>query len=172
MPGSDPIYIRPIRRDEAPAWRALRLEGLINHPEAFGSSPEEFSVLDMAAVADRIPAPGEDDVLFGVYENGVLDGCAGFYRDTSLKGRHKGTLWGVYLRPALRGRGFGEALVDAVIEHARARVEILKCVVNPESPGARRLYLGRGFKTYGMEPRALRVNGRDQDDELLALILN
>jgi GNAT superfamily N-acetyltransferase len=143
----------------------------VGHPEAFGASPEEFEVLDMDAVAARIPAPGGDDVIFGVYENGALDGCAGFYRDASLKGRHKGTLWGVYLRPSLRGRGLGEALVDAVIEHARGRVEILKCVVNPETPGPRRLYLSRGFRPYGMEPRALRVNGRDQDDELLALIL-
>ncbi|HWE98550.1 MAG TPA: GNAT family N-acetyltransferase [Caulobacteraceae bacterium] len=171
MPGSDAIEIRPIRRDEAAAWRALRLEGLVNHPEAFSVSPEEFETLDMAAVAARMPEPGGDNIIFGVYEHGVLDGCAGFFRDTNLKERHKGTLWGVYLRPSLRGRGLGEALIDKVIEHARTRVEILKCVVNPESPGARRLYLGRGFRTYGMEPRALRVNGRDQDDELLALIL-
>ena len=122
-------------------------------------------------IASRIPAPDGDDVLFGVFVGDELSGCAGFARQKHMKGRHKALMWGVYLRPSLRGRGLGEALVDKVIEHARSRVELVKCVVNPESPGARRLYLGRGFKTYGREPRALRTGGRDQDDELLALIL-
>jgi ribosomal protein S18 acetylase RimI-like enzyme len=164
------IVIRPITREEAPAWRTLRLEALANHPEAFAVSVEEFEPLDLEAVAARIPAPGGDDVLFGAYADNVLSGCAGFYRATSLKERHKGTLWGVYLRPALRGRGVAEAMIDAVIAHAEARVDILKCVVFPESRAARALYLGRGFKTYGIEPRALRIGGRDQDDELMALI--
>jgi ribosomal protein S18 acetylase RimI-like enzyme len=164
------IEIRPITRKEAVAWRELRLEALANHPEAFGASLAEFEALDLEAVTARIPAPGGDDVLFGVYANGILGGCAGFYRDTTEKGRHKGTMWGVYLRPALRGRGLAEAMIDTVIAHARARVEILKCVVNPETPAARALYLGRGFRTYGLEPRALRVGARDYDDELLALI--
>jgi ribosomal protein S18 acetylase RimI-like enzyme len=170
MSATETFEIRPITRDEAAAWRALRLEALANHPEAFGMSHEEFEVLDLEAVASRIPAPGGDDILFGVYVEGALGGCAGFFRDTSVKGRHKGTMWGVYLRPALRGRRLAEVLIDAVIDHARERVEIVKCVVNPETPAARALYLGRGFKTYGLEPRALRVGDRDYDDELLALI--
>jgi ribosomal protein S18 acetylase RimI-like enzyme len=172
MAGTTGVEIRPIRRDEAPVWRALRLEGLINHPEAFGWSAEEFDALSLSELTASIPAPGGDDILFGVYEDGALGGCAGFFRDTSLKGRHKGTLWGVYLRPALRGRGLGVALVDAVIAHAAARVELLKCVVNPENRGAWALYRSRGFATYGVEPRALRVNGRDQDDELMMLVLD
>ena len=170
MSAAETIEVRPIARDEAAAWRALRLEALTKHPEAFGMSHEEFSVLDLVAVAARIPAPGGEDILFGAYADGELGGCAGFFRDTSVKGRHKGTMWGVYLRPALRGRGIAERLIDAVIDHARSRVEILKCVVNPETPAARALYLGRGFQTYGLEPRALRVGARDYDDELLALI--
>jgi len=163
--------IRPIAREEAPTWRLLRLEALKNHPEAFGSSYEEFVLLDAQTVAERIPLPGGDDVLFGVYAGGELCGCAGFARETSIKGRHKGLMWGVYLKPALRGQGVGEALVDRVIAQAGRCVEILNCAVNPENLGARALYLSRGFEVYGCESRALRTGGRDHDEELLALIL-
>jgi ribosomal protein S18 acetylase RimI-like enzyme len=162
--------IRPVTRDDTPAWRELRLESLTRHPEAFASSHEEFALLDARAVAGGIPAPGGDDILFGVFTGGALAGCVGFYREKGLKVRHKGVMWGVYLRPILRGRGVGEALIDRLIAHARAHVEILKCAVNPANLGARNLYLSRGFEPYGREPRALRTGGRDHDDELLALV--
>ena len=170
MAQSAPFEIRPLTRDDAPDWGALRLEALKNHPEAFGSSFEEFSQLDPGEVAARIPSPGGDDVLFGVFADGQLCGCAGFMRQPYLKGRHKGLMWGVYLRPILRGKGVGEALVARVIEQAQSCVEILTCSVNPENLGARALYLRHGFEVYGREPRALRTGGRDHDEELLALI--
>ncbi len=171
MPEPVSFEIRPLTRDDAPAWRALRLEALTNHPTAFGSSHEEFSQIGLDEVAQRIPPAGGDDVLFGVFAGGELCGCAGFARQLHMKGRHKGLMWGVYLRPMLRGKGVGEALVDRVIAHAARHVEILNCSVNPENRGARSLYLSRGFTVYGREPRALRTGGRDHDEELLALIL-
>ena len=171
MPDADAFTIRPLTRDDAPAWGALRLEALKNHPEAFGSSYEEFILLGAEQVAERIPEPGGEDVLFGVFSGGELSGCGGFAREKHLKGRHKGLMWGIYLRPSLRGTGAGDALVSRVIEQARAHVEILTCAVNPENLGARALYLRHGFKVYGREPRALRTGGRDHDEELLTLIL-
>lgn len=172
MSEPDSFEIRPLTREDAPAWRVLRLEALTHHPEAFGSSHEEFSQLSADEVAERIPLAGGDDVLFGVFVGRDLCGCAGFVREKSLKGRHKGLMYGVYLRPLLRGRGVGEALVDLVIAQAARHVEVLTCSVNPENRGARSLYLSRGFTVYGREPRALRTGGRDHDEELLALILS
>jgi len=92
------VDIRPILREEAPAWRALRLEAMRAYPSAFSASPDDWEQLAMAAVANRIPAPGGDDVLFGVYLDGELMGCAGFMREMGAKEQHKGYLWGVYLR--------------------------------------------------------------------------
>ena len=169
---STELHIRPLTRDDAADWAVVRLEALKNHPEAFGSSFEEWSQMSPEEIAARIPAPGGDDVLFGVFADGQLCGCAGFTRQPYLKGRHKGLMWGVYLRPILRGRGVGEALVARVVEQARSCVEILTCSVNPENLGARALYLRHGFKVYGREPRALRTGGRDHDEELMALILS
>ena len=171
MPTDPPAFeIRSVTREEAPAWRELRAEALKNHPAAFMSAYEDFILLDEETVAARIPPPGGADVLFGVYAAGVLSGCAGFLREVGLKERHKGYMWGVYLRPMLRGTGAGEALVAAVIDQASRHVEILRSAVSTENLGARALYLRMGFHTYGIEPRALRTGGRDYDDELLALV--
>jgi len=165
------VLIRPITREEAAAWGVLRLEALINHPTAFSADPEVFRRLSPEEVAARIPEPGGSDVLFGAYLNDELHGCAGFMVEKGAKERHRGFMWGVYLRPTLRGLGVGGDLVAAVIAQARAHVDILNTAVNADNAGARALYLRMGFSVYGTSPRALRVDGWDYDEDLLAMVL-
>lgn len=167
-PGSD-FDIRPVTRAEAARWRTLRLEALKNHPVAFMSSYEEAVERDLASFAERIPEPGGAEVLFGVYVGGELAGCAGFGREPGAKEKHKGFMWGVYLRPALRGRGIGEALIGRLIDHARDHVSLLRCSVTVENGSAADLYRRLGFVEYGIEPRSLRYEGRDYDEALLAI---
>lgn len=163
--------IRPVARGEAAAWRELRAEMLKNHPIAFSSAYEDFILQPLEVVAARIPEPGGGDVLLGVYRGGELCGSAGFARESGRKSEHKGVMWGIYLRPALRGTGAGEALVAAVVAHARERVALLFCAVTTQNVGARALYERLGFRVYGVEPRALRWGGRDYDEALLVLEL-
>jgi ribosomal protein S18 acetylase RimI-like enzyme len=167
-PGSD-FDIRPVTRAEAPAWRALRLEALKNHPLAFMSSYEEAVKRDLSFFAERIPEPGGADVLFGVYVGDELCGCAGFGREPGEKEKHKGFMWGVYLRPELRGRGVGEALVGRLLDHARGQVALLRCSVTTENTAACELYRRMGFIEYGIEPRSLRYDGTDYDEALLVI---
>jgi ribosomal protein S18 acetylase RimI-like enzyme len=167
-PGSD-IDIRPVTRAGAPAWRALRLEALKNHPLAFMSSYEEAVKRDLAFFAERIPEPDGADVLFGVYVEGELCGCAGFGREPGEKERHKGFMWGVYLQPALRGRGLGKALVERLLDHARGQVALVRCSVTTENTAACELYRRMGFVEYGIEPRSLRYEGQDYDEALLVI---
>lgn len=159
-------------RAEVAAWRELRAEALKNHPTSFSSSYEDFVLLDETEVASRIPEPGGSDVLFGAYLRGELEGCAGFFREKGLKERHRGLIWGVYLRPVLRGQGVGEALIEKIIDHARVRVDVLRLAVTSDNTGVRDLYLRMGFKLIGTEPRALRHDGRDYDEDLLMMILD
>lgn len=160
--------IRPVTRAEAAAWRALRLEMLRNEPLAFSSSFEDQVGLDLAFFAGRIPEDGVD-VLFGVYVDGELSGSAGFSREQGLKVSHKGLMWSVYLKPRLRGRGIGEALAGRVIDHARRHVSVLQCSVTRDNLAARALYRRMGFVEYGVEARALRYQGKDHDEVLLAI---
>ena len=164
------IVIRPITREEALVWRALRLEAMRTYPAAFSASPDDWEKLPLDEVAARIPLPGGDEVLYGVYLGGELSGCAGFARETGAKERHKGLLWGVYLRATLQGRGLGERLTRMVIDWARPRVDLLLCSVGADNLGAKALYLRLGFVLYGAEPRALRIDGRDYDEDHLVLV--
>ncbi len=167
-PGSD-FDIRPVTRAEAAAWRGLRLEALKNHPLAFMSSYEEAIKRDLGFFAERIPQPGGGDVLFGVYVAAELCGCAGFVRERGQKEKHKGVMWGVYLRPNLRGRGIAEALVGRLLDHARGQVSLLRCSVTTDNTAARELYRRMGFVEYGIEPRSLRYAGVDYDETLLVI---
>ncbi len=88
-----------------------------------------------------------------------LLGIAGFRRLVGPKHCHKGSLWGVYVRPAGRGTGMARRLIERVIEHARDRVELIQLSVVSNNEPARRLYENLGFAGYGIEQRALKHDG-------------
>ena len=57
-------------------------------------------------------------------------------------------------------------------EHARTVVEDLCLTVVASNAAARRLYSSVGFKEYGLERRALKIDGKYYDEVLMALPLN
>ena len=91
--------VRRLGPDDAAAFQALRLEGLATDPCAFAASHDEeagHSLIEVAARLERQP-------VFGVVAEGVLLAVAGFSVPEAAKKRHKGLLWGVYVREAARG---------------------------------------------------------------------
>ena len=161
-------HVRRLRPEEAAAFQALRLEGLAHHPCAFAASHDEKAWQTLVEVAARL----ERQPVFGGFEGSALLGIAGFTVPSRAKKRHKGLLWGVYVREAARGRGLGRSLVVQVIEHARAHVVQLHAAVVTTNHAARRLYRSLGFSTYGLEPRGLACEGRYFDQELMVLTLD
>lgn len=160
-------HIKILEPADAPAFRKLRLEGLKNQPEAFGAAYEEEAALPLAEIERRLA----EGTVFGAFAGGELVGVAGFLVPGVAKKRHKGVLWGVYVRAGARNAGLGTALVSAVIAHARTRVEQLHTTVVTDNAPARHLYRKLGFRPYGLEPRALKVEGRCYDEQLLVLML-
>jgi L-amino acid N-acyltransferase YncA len=160
-------HVRRLGPEDAAAFQALRLEGLAHHPCAFAASHDEEAGQSLADVVARL----ERQPVFGAFADGALLGIAGFAVPGPAKKRHKGLLWGVYVREAARGRGLGRSLVVQVIEHARAHVVQLHAAVVTTNHAARRLYRTLGFSTYGLEPRGLACEGRYFDQELMVLTL-
>lgn len=157
--------IRRLGSADAAAYRALRLDGLERHPEAFGASWEDEAARQLAWFAERLEA----NAVFGAWEAGALAGTAGLLVPTTPKLRHKGTLWGMYVRPDARRSGLGAALLAAVLDHARGAVEEVGLTVGAANAAARRLYEAAGFTAYGVEPRALKVAGQYHDEVLMTL---
>jgi ribosomal protein S18 acetylase RimI-like enzyme len=160
--------VRRLGPDDAAAFQALRLEGLATDPCAFAASHDEEAGNSLIEVAARL----ERQPVFGAKAEGVLLAVAGFAVPEPAKKRHKGLLWGVYVREATRGRGLGRAVVARVIEHARAHALQLHAAVVTTNAAARGLYRSLGFEPYGLEPRGLACAGQYFDQELLVLMLD
>ncbi|MSP48350.1 MAG: GNAT family N-acetyltransferase [Alphaproteobacteria bacterium] len=161
------ISIRRLGPDDVLAFRAIRLEALERHPEAFQSAYRDEAADPLDRLADRLGR----SMVFGASDGSGLVGMAGYFVVQGEKVRHKGVLWGMYVRAEARGRGIGAGLVEHVVAHAREHVEILGLSVITENPGARRLYERLGFVAYGIEPRAMKQDGTYVDEVLMAKTL-
>ncbi len=162
-------FIRPLTAADATAYRTLRLQALRDHPEAFGASYEDEVARSLEMTARRLDG-GPLNCVFGAFVGADLVGTAGFIiPDGSAKSRHKGLLVGVHVAPAHRGRAIGRALVAAVIDHARAHVVLLQAGVGVDNAPALRLYESLGFRRYGLEDKALLVDGVFIDEALIVL---
>ena len=161
------VEVRLLCGADAAAFQALRLEALARHPSAFAATYAEEADQPLAEVARRL----DQGPVFGALANGALAGTAGLAVPARAKKRHKGELWGVYVREEDRGQGLGRRLVEAAIAHARGHLEQLHATVTTGNHAARQLYRSLGFQTYGREPRGLKLGEEYFDQELLVLLL-
>ncbi len=98
---------------------------------------------------------------------------AGFYREEREKQRHTGHVWGVFVSPRHRNRKIGRALILRIIEQSRSLpgLKKVRLTVSAAQTNARKLYAGLGFRTYGVEPQALRIGDDYFDEDLMFLDL-
>ena len=162
------INIRRLTSADAAAYRDIRLAGLSESPEAFGSTFERENTQPLAWFCERL----RDSHVLGAFGSKDLLGIAGFRIREGEKERHKGLLWGMYVRPDARKAGVGRQLVEAVIDHGRDRVEVIQLSVVSGNERARRLYASLGFVEYGLEKKSLKQDGHYYDEILMALDLN
>ena len=152
----------PIRRllpQDAEAYRELRLRALREHPEAFTSSFEEDSQLPLASSQQRLTSAHQR--FWGAYDGVRLCGLIGLEVGTRTKDRHKATVVGMYVAPECTGRGMGRALLDTLIADARTSgLQLLVLTVTEGNSAAQRLYEQTGFRSFGIEPGAVRVSER------------
>ncbi len=125
-------------------YRNLRLSALTDAPDAFASTLEEEQCFTAETWRGRLT--GEtwvtflgriDDKDLGLATCGPYDEAAGLY-----------SMW---VAPAARGQGLGDALVQAVIALAREKGHgELLLDVGDENPPAIRLYRRNGFRATGV----------------------
>ena len=159
------MEVRVLNATDAADFQSLRLEALRESPTAFTSSYEEERATPLARVAERL-APTPNGVVLGAFEEGVLIGLTGIYRERLRKLAHKGVVWGVYVAPAFRNRGIGRRLLTEAIRQAAAMpgLKQLNLSANAANPGALALYESMGFERFGFERACMWVDGEPYDE--------
>ncbi len=162
-----PFEIRRLEITDAQDYRAIRLAALQGEPEAFGSVHQVEKERSIAEFAERLAT----SIVFAAYAGGQIAGMAGLKQETGPKDRHKGFVWGMYVRPEARKQGIGSALIAATIDRAGDIVEQLTLTVVQGNEDAILLYRKFGFQVYGIEPRALKAATGYADEVLMSRIL-
>lgn len=154
------MEIRRLAPADAEAYRALRLRGLAGHPDAFTSSLDEEARRPLADTLARLQPDGAE-IVWGAFVAAALAGFAGLARERRAKNRHKAVVFGMYVAPEHTGAGVGAALLARVVDEARRMpgLEQLVLTVTDNNARALRLYERQGFRSFGVEPRAIRVDG-------------
>jgi ribosomal protein S18 acetylase RimI-like enzyme len=110
--------------------------------------------------------------LVAVDGAGTVVGWCDVKRGTADGSPHAGRL-GIGMLPEVRGRGLGRRLMKAAIEAARRqgmrRVDLAVFAANTRAIA---LYESLGFVREGIEPRVRKLDGRYDDDVLMALQLD
>jgi ribosomal protein S18 acetylase RimI-like enzyme len=169
------MEIRLLDRHDAAAYQALRLLALRESPHAFSAGHDEEAGHNVDEVAARIAPAADGSVrMFGIFEDGELAGFVACIHPQRRKLRHGAELAGMYVAPAHRRRGLGAALLQAAIAYARSIDGVcqLGLGVNATNAAAKALYRSAGFVSWGVQPRALRIDGVFHDEEHLLLRLD
>lgn len=168
------LLLRPSREGDAAAYRALRLEALERHPEAFGDDYASSAARPPQHWEERVRqgGPSERGVTYVAEAEGGLVGMMTLVRFQELKARHSGSIVAVYVSADWRGCGVGDALMEACLAHARRLdMRVVRLGVATTNASAIGLYLRQGFAVYGVERESMLVDGKIVDELLMVRFL-
>lgn len=168
--------IRPLEFEDFESFISIQGEALERSPELFGSDYAWFASLSRLSVGQRFERylNYPYTYLLGCFsDSGEILGMVGFSSDQSQKLRHKGRVWGLYVREEARGKGIASALTASVIEVARdvLGIEQISCSVSSQNQASYNHYLRIGFTIYGTELHALKIGETYVDEFLMVKFL-
>jgi len=168
------MQIRLLTTDDAAALRAIRLEAVEQEPFAFGASLEEERNRSLEEWQARLVASNrEESGYIGAFDGGELFGLIGYFRHKGAKVRHKASIVSMYVKKAHRGTGVAGELMKAALTHLKAfgDVDQVQLAVVTSNESAVRFYEKMGFLQYGLEKRALRIEGTYVDEAHMYMLM-
>ena len=167
------VKIRVLTQRDGEAYWNLRLEALEREPQSFIESAKEHRAMARERGAARLRRTNNSSLVMGAFFKGELVGMAGFFRERHLKTRHKGRIWGVYVRANCRGKGLGGRLLLTLLKRVKKLpgLEQVNLSVSSSLAVARKLYRSLGFETFGVEDKALKIGDTYLSEEYMVLRL-
>jgi ribosomal protein S18 acetylase RimI-like enzyme len=165
------VEIRLFTEQDAQLLWDLRMLALETDPWSFVESPEELRAISVDEYATRLHANNAANFIVGAFEQQTALGMTGFYQEKSIKRRHKGWIWGVFVKPDARGRGVARSLMAEAIKRAKAipGLEMILLTVSVDQPAPRKLYQSLGFRSIGIEPKGIKIGNEHYDEEHMVL---
>lgn len=163
------INLPPERWEE---YKALRLEGLQSDPFAFGRTYEEEVNKTKAEWQERLEE-NEDEFLLFAEADGKLIGMVGSYFETKSKAQHIANLIAFYVNPDYRGKGVGEALLQAAIKRIveTGRIHKIRLSVNVTQTPAIEAYKKVGFEQVGYFKDEIFAGGKYVDQIMMEKLI-
>ena len=167
------VEIRQLEARDAEEFSALRRAVTADNPVPMGLTMDEELTRPLQGFRDQLSSPAPN-AAYGAFVDGVLQGCAALaWTSRFASSRHKAELWGTFVAPKHRGQGIARMLVGRAIEHGRnnALQRINLMVYIPNAPAVA-LYESLGFTPYGVEPKAVCLNGQFYDCQHMTFALD
>jgi GNAT superfamily N-acetyltransferase len=149
---NDAITVRCIKAHEWERLRSLRLRALADAPMAFGSTLAREQAFPESVWRERAAAgaAGNERATFVAEDGGEWVGSAAGMLDSEGTGERPVWVVGMWVDPAVRGRGVGGRLLGAIAGWARQRdADVLNLQVTETNAPAIALYERLGFRASG-----------------------
>ncbi len=168
------LIVRRLTPLDLDHWFKMRIESLHDSPSAFLASPEIELSQGVEFFRERVANGNDENIIVGCFVGDELVGSVGLYRESAPKARHKGTIWGMFVKPSYRGQKIGKKLLHAAVDFARDTMKLKKVDLSVDSSRepAKRLYTSLGFKKWGHEELAVNVDGKFFDEEYMSLFFD
>lgn len=161
------VKIVSLTPDQWETYRAIRLQGLQEEPQAFARSYGEELAFPQERWIQRAGNPNS----FIALENGIPLGTIGAFISGDSNDKVANVV-GVFVTKEARGKGIGSKLLNAVINKIMedAAIKLVKLSVNKDQISAIKLYEKFGFKITGEETQIM-GDGKEHVEYLMELAL-
>ena len=110
---------------------------------------------------------GNQSPIFAALDGKTFIATLAIYNEHHIKKNHKAVIWGMYVDKNYRRQGLGHRLLDTAIQFAQHNMRVASVALSVEfkNESAKKLYLSKGFKCWGVEPKAINHNGLYLDED-------
>jgi len=159
------LALKLLDPDDFEIFRRIRLEALRAVPEAFASSAADWEGLPDEEWRRRLTNNSVVVSFQGLEPVGMM----GLMRQQASKMAHRATIIMVYVHSSERGGGHAVAMLNLLLDHARALgIRQVELAVSAENPAAMRFYQREGFQQMGRIPGGFLHEGREIDEIVMA----